>query len=703
MKNKKIILIISVFLICAILLPCLSACKTNDGDNTNTKDNNNNNNVNIENVGNNNPDNSGTSSNSTEIESNYTSREIADAIMAAYGDDDIPEDTFFEYFYSGADPNGENYLDPEKAGRMINGNSAPVKEMEYIEDYAMYVPIGNHFFEVMVMRVTDEGSVGAVREIAERRVKRKDNGDIRFYVEHEVPLIEGAKVAVVGRYVILLVTTDNSIADSIIADLIKSGNNSSLSVNPTEIENNNNPENTEDIEKITEPETPIQPETNKPVAIDEIVNIEPEILFDIDQFKTLITEKPTDEQTVQTDPPEEPANARRTAIPSVAVKNYSHNTSFMIGGKCEVGAMIRVTGGTEEIYTGSHYGDYLVEVPFSNTGSSTLKLTAELDGKLPSEEITFIVKPQKDISYYEDYGAYGVILGYNYMSFFDDCLSDYIGDNLITEKEIETLRTRTAKRISDLRAKGCNAEIIYLLSPNTMRIWPEDVPRRYTERKDDTLIRQWKEGVIAGGATVLDLTDLMMAHKYDEMKIWHKTDSHWSEYGAYLSYIELMNYIAKKFPDAAPRPDSDFEFYNKEVNFGDIYATLGLSLSDLCETSTFVNFKFDPPHFNPDYNTGHVNIYDENCTMRMSVRPLHIRVQFPHTTESNVSGKLPTAYFFRDSFEGPLHAFYTDRFATATFKGMWDYNFNINQITELDPDYIIYVINERNIKNVLYN
>ena len=699
-KIKKILLIISLVLICSMILPYLSACKKDDGNNNNNIGNNGNG------GGDNNADNSGAGANEA-VEAIYTAKEIADAIIAAYAESDIPEDTFFEYFFSGVDENSENYLDPEKAGRMINGNSAAVKELDYLEDYAFYVPIGNHFFEVDVMKIREggESNLDAVKDMLDKRIKRKDDGDIRFYVQHEVPLIENAKIVTAGRYVILLVTTDNGKADGVINNMLKSGSNSGLENNNT----NNNTESPDNINVIENnqnnqnaAEEQTQPEETKPVSMDEVVNIAPEILFDIDQFKTLVDSKNEE----QTEPPEASANTntRKTAVPSVTVKSYSHNTSFLIGGKCEVGAMVRVTGGTEEIYTGSNYGDYLVEIPFESTGTTTLKLTAELDGKQPSDEIAFIVKPQRDVSYYDDSGIYGVVIGYNYMSYFDDCLPDYLGTNLISDKEIESLKTRTEKRISDLRAKGCNAEIIYLLSPNSMRIWPEDVPKRYIEYKEDTLLRQWKKGVTEGGATVLDLTDLMMAHKYDEFKIWHKTDSHWSEYGAYLAYVELMNYIARNFPDAAPRPASDFEFFNEEVNFGDIYATIGLDISDMHETSTFVKLKFDPPHYNSDYNTGHVNIYDQNCAMRMSVRPIHARVQFSHTTESNVKGvNLPKAYFFRDSFEGPLHAFYTDRFSTAIFKSMWDYNFNVNQIVNADPDYIIYVVNERNIKNVLYD
>ena len=671
MKNRFKI-IIPTFFLCFILFTNLYACKPYDkpGENiNNTIDSNNSAEVQPVN-------------NSTEIEAKYSSREIADAIMAAYGDDDIPEDTFFEYFYSGAAPNGENYLDPEKAGRMINGNSAPVREMEYIEDYAMYIPIGNHFFEVMVMRVTDEGSVGAVREIAERRVKRKDNGDIRFYVEHEVPLIEGAKVAVVGRYVILLVTTDNSIADSVINILIYGENNSNLL--------NLNENNGDNIIK-TEEEQKNNPENKTVVSMNDVSNIESEILFDFNILEDLRFSVQNQEETI----------IRRTAIPRVDVKKHSHNTSFIIGGKCEVGAMIRVTGGTEEIYTGSDYGDYLVEVPFAENGMSILRLTAEMPGKAPSEETVFILKARKDVDLYEKYGTFGVIVGYNYMSYFDDCLPDYIGENLITEKDIENIKTRISSRISDLRAKNCNAEIIYLLVPNTVRTWAEDMPRRYIKETSDTLLRQWKKGVTDGGATVLDLSDIMMAHKNDEFKIWHKTDSHWTEYGAYLGYVELMNYIAKKFPDAAPRPRSDFEFYNLERDIGDIYMRLEIDVSDLKETTSFVNMNFDPPHFNPQFKKGHLglDLYEPR-----NIYIIHDRVAFEHTTNSNMPGKLPSAYIMRDSFEGCLHAFYTDRFSSATFQSMWSYGyFDTKEIVRLNPDYIIYVISERNIKNVLYN
>ena len=690
-KNKKKILIIAIILICSMLSAYLSACKKDDSDNNN---NNSNNNAGIGNIaddgGNNNAGNAGADANN--FDAVYTSKEIADAIIAAYKPEDIPEETYFDYFLSGAEVDSENYLDPEKAGRMINGNISPVKEFDYLEDYAFYAPIGNHVFEIDVLKIKEgeEQNIDAVKDILEKRLKRKDNGDIRNYVEHEVPLLDNAKIITAGRYVILLATTDNSKAESVINNMIKSGNNSGLSNTPSVTDSNNNNNN---IENPAEEQ--VQLETNKPVSVsvDEVVNIEPEILFDIEQFKTLVGQ-PAENQTEQPDNSDNSNNnVRRTAVPSVTVNMYSHNTSFLIGGKCEVGAMIRVTGGTEEIYTGSDYGDYLVEAPFGAEGVSTLKITAELDGKLPSEEITFIVKPQKNITLFEDGGLYGNVIGYNYQYFCADSLDSYVGDDLINDNEKKSLQTRTEKKIQDLRAKGCNAEIIYLLIPNPMRIYAENAPSRYIQNTGETLRMQWGSAVTAGGATVIDLTDLFMEHKNDEFKLFQKTDTHWTEYGALFGYNALMNYIGQKFPDALPRPSSDFEVYKKEYNCGDIYSRFDLDQSKLKETTSLVKFNFDPPGKRLDlYENG-------NC-----LNLVHAKVSMSQTTNTNLKGlKLPKAYFFRDSFEGTLHDFITDRFDTATFNGMWDYNFNINKVTAANPDYIIYVISERNIKNVLYN
>ena len=586
MKNN-LKTIISVILICSVLLACLYSCKKDEDIS-----------------------NSGDKSNDLETlaaDAVCTSKEIADAIIEVYGEDEIPQ-TKMMYYLSGADEESENYRSPEQLGLLATGTPEIPADFEFIEDYAFFVPMGQDVFEIAVVKYKDkEKNTGS--GIIESRLERKKSmrGDTERYKAQDLPILDGAKIITADKYTILLATTDNAKAEAAILALFKSG------------------------------------------------------------------------------------GGNRTTLPEVSVSKYNHNTSYLLGGKCEPGAMIRVTGGAEEVYTGSDFGDFLVEVPFS--GESVLKLTAESKGKEPSKEIEFAVSRQEDVKT-------ELIIGNNYRVFPADCAPNFMGEDIIAESGIAALTKRAEKRLDMLKSKGVNAEMIFLIIPNPARIYPEDMPELYPEYKRDTLKRQWTEGVTAAGVTVIDLLDVMLEHKNDEFKIWHKTDSHWSEYGAYLGYVELMNHIAKKYPDAAPRPSSDFEFYNKEVYSGDIYHNLGLDPTDLKETTSFAKFNFDPPHFNPEYKAGHISVYRDDD----SAEPVNERVSFDHVTNSNVSGNLPSVYIARDSFEVALHAYYTDRFSTATFQHMWVFGwFDTNAVVNCNPDYIIYVINERNIKDAFFN
>jgi len=175
MKNKKILLFISfisIILICSILLPCLSACKKDDGG------------------GDNNP------ANNQETEAVYTSRELADAIIAAYSPEDFP-DVGLDNFFSGADENGENYIDPERIGIMFNNSPFPISEFDYLEDYAFYFPAGQSMFEVDVLRVKKEeiNNAETLKNIIAKRLTRVTRGELLNYAPQELPIYENAKLA----------------------------------------------------------------------------------------------------------------------------------------------------------------------------------------------------------------------------------------------------------------------------------------------------------------------------------------------------------------------------------------------------------------------------------------------------------------------------------------------------------------------------
>jgi hypothetical protein len=589
----------------------------------------------------------------------FSAKEIADAIIAVFDGQELSP---MSKYYSGASEEDSGYFEAERSGWLISGTMETDPVMELLSDYAFYIPNGWYAFEVDVLKVNDTANLSKATDYLKERQAHQDSADLVFYNPTDVPVIQDARIFTVGSYAIMLATTDNDLAQQAINALF--GGKAQINTNVSD---------TGETESETTPETEFSysPES---VAVKQI---ESETNFDVSMLD------PEKKQDLPAD--------QITAVPVVTVCKYSRNTMFLLGGSCEQGAVIKVTGGTEEINSRSDFGDWLVEVPINPKGISVLYMSATVPGKTESDTVKYIVKPQTGITMYEDSGIYAVVVGNNYFSWFDDCVPGFTGSDVLNDSGVDKLEKRYAKKITDLRSNGLNTEIIVLLIPSPMRIYAENVPSYLKQDTGVTLTDQFKQAMNAAGVTVVDLSDVLFAHKNDSFKIFHRTDSHWSDYGAYFGYVELMNYIAKKFPDAAPRPSSDFEFYNKEVNFGDIYNTLGLGRNVLKEYTTFVNFKFDPPGGFRDLYDGDSVVIDHSVTNKNQ------------TTSSNLTNlTLPSAYVMRDSFCGPIFNYLTDRFSKVTWQSMWDYSFNIDRITKANPDYLIYIINERNIKNIMY-
>ena len=381
-----------------------------------------------------------------------------------------------------------------------------------------------------------------------------------------------------------------------------------------------------------------------------------------------------------------------TETPNIIVEKYSRNDMYLIGGSCEDGSVITVTGGAREIVSNSDYGYFLVEVPILQ-GNNTLTLTAKVDGKDASEKLEYEVSPQEGINIFEDKAELATIVGADYQNVFYGNVPYFTGENLLNDTQINDIKELIQNRFSKLKDSGLkDTEIIYMIAPSPMNIYSELMPPEYNQNTENNLLKQFSKAATEAGAVVLDLTDVMMENKNGEYKIYHKTDSHWTDYGALLGYNKLMEHIGKKFPAAKPRPVTDFNVYNKEMYLGDIFVMLELETNSLRETSSFVDLNFEAPGVSDTIYTG------ENLC------PNHDVNGYSHSTGNDKIKDLPTAYIIRDSYGGVIYPYLTDRFSWADWGAWRDFAnpLNLYDIEIKNPDYIIYIISERNIENILY-
>ena len=69
----------------------------------------------------------------------------------------------------------------------------------------------------------------------------------------------------------------------------------------------------------------------------------------------------------------------------------------------------------------------------------------------------------------------------------------------------------------------------------------------------------------------------------------------------------------------------------------------------------------------------------------------------------NTDGRtLPRAMIIRDSFSTNLFGYVNQSFAEISWRPMWDYSFSKVEISRFDPDYVIYIVGEKTLGNILY-
>lgn len=135
--------------------------------------------------------------------------DIMTAIVAAYPD--IPSQKAL--YVSGVGEDDEGYLDPEYASYLYTGQYELAPEIAMLDSYAIRLPDGKSAFELHILKVADEANVAAVKTMLEKRIEIIKSGDIELYDPAGYKAtMPNAKVYTYGKYVMLIITTDNTAA-----------------------------------------------------------------------------------------------------------------------------------------------------------------------------------------------------------------------------------------------------------------------------------------------------------------------------------------------------------------------------------------------------------------------------------------------------------------------------------------------------------
>ncbi len=402
-----------------------------------------------------------------------------------------------------------------------------------------------------------------------------------------------------------------------------------------------------------------------------------------------------------------------TARPEIdEIVNVSPS-EVVIAGTCEEGAVINIKGGKEEISVVSKDGYFITTTVLTGTSSTLLEITAKVEGKEESEILSAVAyysaisEPRAD--------GMSVSVGKDSHLYFDRMIENYTGSNLLTQTELRQFKTFVNGKVSACvsRANGGDFDLIYVLIPDVTSIYDEYLDDSVVRNTYQTRYQQISEALEGTEAIVVDMYDVFMAAKEaGEYPIYRTTDSHLTEYGAYLVNVEICKVMAERFPAAAAHTLDEYEISTKNVIGGDLVSYLGIS-----KAITNENVPVLTPKYNTAIGNGESKGFD---TTKISDIKVYTSSTDYSINDSKDSGgvlartyfrtentDLPCALVYRDDSAATLTPFLAERLCNSMFALSGDFTINLTDAGRHNGegrsivDYVIVITGESNINKIL--
>ncbi len=214
--------------------------------------------------------------------------------------------------------------------------------------------------------------------------------------------------------------------------------------------------------------------------------------------------------------------------------------------------------------------------------------------------------------------------------------------------------------------------------PNKHTIYPEYLPGWLTRVGEKSRLEQFMEHMQANSdVEILDLRDAFFEAKKHE-RLFHRTDTHWNDEGAFVAYREIMSRLSKWFPDAKPLSRVNFTCQQVMERGGDLARLIGQQSSIKEERLVFLPKK--PRHaqrVDPEY--------------LLTIR--HWRGRGDPVVMECENGQIPRAVMFRDSLAVALIPFLSEHFGRMAC--LWTHRFDREIIERERPNVVIHEIGER--------
>ncbi|MHC4241129.1 MAG: alginate O-acetyltransferase AlgX-related protein [Planctomycetota bacterium] len=265
-------------------------------------------------------------------------------------------------------------------------------------------------------------------------------------------------------------------------------------------------------------------------------------------------------------------------------------------------------------------------------------------------------------------------------------IADYLGQGPLTSDELDIWKNKLEQRQRWLSGKGIR--YLFVIAPNKLTIYPEMLPDHVGKFKGQTRMDQLIYYLNQNSTIkLLDLRDALQEAKKTAL-VYHVTDTHWTDRGGFVTYLEISKHLAQWFPDIQHLMIDNFSTAIQKHQ-GDLAVMLGLGeeLAEECETF----------HFRKPQEASYVDFV--------------INAQYPHLKQMLNNNKLAMEnkngtyrlLFLHDSFgeHGKLKEYLSEQFSRSVCVPVTLDNSFLKSITEQEkPDIVIEEIAERKLRDI---
>jgi len=228
------------------------------------------------------------------------------------------------------------------------------------------------------------------------------------------------------------------------------------------------------------------------------------------------------------------------------------------------------------------------------------------------------------------------------------------------------------------------AHYLVVVPPNKETVYAEAMPAWATQAPGPSRLQQLTAYLHSTSkVTIVDLTAAVEGEK-GEGRLYHFTDTHWNDLGAFAGYQEVARRLTAWFPELRPATLDQYVVSEASVPGGDLARSCGLK-ADLREPQ----IELQP---RPGLDLAHGEDGEPLSIDRMDVRGKERFVS--HAP----AGEIPSAVILRDSFGEGLIPFLSRHLRTATW--IWTYDLPMGTVAALRPAVVIQELVERKLMSV---